>query len=491
MATELTAPELKKGLNASIHDGILSQMMVTLTSGVFLVSLALELGASNVVIGLLAAIPALMQLVQIPAVLLVEKYQKRKRISLLTSIISRSFLFFIVLLPFLFEPQTGIVVLLIVLFIHTGFGAISGCSWNSWMSDLIPKKQLGSFFSKRMAWSLGLSIPLSLSAALFLDNWDSFFSFSIIYAYAILFFLGLIFGLIGLVYLSRVPEPAMVVQKRVSLFSRLSEPFKDQNFKRLMVFTGSWSFAVSLAAPFFTVYMIKRLGYDISVIILLVVLSQIVHVWFLRIWGKFSDYKSNKAVLSISGPLFIFSLFLWTFTTLPETHYFTFSLVVFLHILMGIAMAGVTLAMGTIGLKLAPEGKSTSFLAANSLIVAITSAVGPLLGGLLADFFLDKELGLLLTWRTMGGQIAVQTLNFQQWDFFFFSAFLVGIYALHRLAMVTEKGEVEEPLTLHEVLSEARVSVHNISPMGLVVGIVQFPISFLKSGLTYITRKKP
>ena len=45
--------------------------METLAFGAFLVAFAIELGASNFVIGLLAATPHLSQLAQVPAVLAV------------------------------------------------------------------------------------------------------------------------------------------------------------------------------------------------------------------------------------------------------------------------------------------------------------------------------------------------------------------------------------------------------------------------------------
>lgn len=54
----LTEQETQTGLRAVIRDGIASQIMATLTGGVFLVAFALKLGASNTVIGILAAIPA-------------------------------------------------------------------------------------------------------------------------------------------------------------------------------------------------------------------------------------------------------------------------------------------------------------------------------------------------------------------------------------------------------------------------------------------------
>ena len=65
--------EIEKGLQAVVKDGLASQAMSTLTGGAFLVDFALLLGASNFFIGVLAAIPALTQLIQIPATFLVEK----------------------------------------------------------------------------------------------------------------------------------------------------------------------------------------------------------------------------------------------------------------------------------------------------------------------------------------------------------------------------------------------------------------------------------
>jgi hypothetical protein len=51
----LTEEEVQYGLNILLKDGMTSQALVTMTSGAFLVAFALKLGASNLVIGLLAA----------------------------------------------------------------------------------------------------------------------------------------------------------------------------------------------------------------------------------------------------------------------------------------------------------------------------------------------------------------------------------------------------------------------------------------------------
>jgi len=78
----LTEEEIQSGLRNVIKDGLTSQTMGTLTGGVFLVAFALKLGASNTTIGLLAAIPPLAQLIQIPSIYLVEKYRVRRAITM-------------------------------------------------------------------------------------------------------------------------------------------------------------------------------------------------------------------------------------------------------------------------------------------------------------------------------------------------------------------------------------------------------------------------
>ena len=74
----ITEQELQKGLRSVIIDGAMSHVMGVLTGGVFLVAIAMKLGASNFQIGLIAAIPPLMQIVQLPAIFLIQKFRSRK-----------------------------------------------------------------------------------------------------------------------------------------------------------------------------------------------------------------------------------------------------------------------------------------------------------------------------------------------------------------------------------------------------------------------------
>ena len=487
----LTEHQVQSGLAYVIKDGVASQAMGTLTGGAFLVAFAIKLGASNFVIGLLAAIGPLAQLLQLPSIFLVEKVRNRRAVTVVAAALTRLSWLLIALIPFLLAGQIRLTVLLVSIIVASAFGAVSGCSWNSWMRDLIPQNILGSFFSKRMRIATGVAIALSVLAAVYLDLWKKLLPKYELQAYSILFLVGFGIGMLGVYFLARTPEKRMPsTQEKPRILRLLAQPFKDANFRKLIAFLASWNFAVNLAGPFFMVYMLRRLGLSMSFIIALSIVSQVMNFAFLKVWGKFTDRFSNKSVLAISGPLFMFSILAWTFTTMPEKYFLTVPLLVAIHVVMGIASAGVSLASGNIGLKLAPQGQATSYLATNTIVNSVAAGIAPILGGKFADFFAGRELAWTLKYTTPGRQFVLPTLNLQQWDFFFALAFLVGLYSLHRLAMIEEVGEVEEKVVVNELFAEVRSQARILSSVEGLRQMVSFPFSVLRNVAVKVTGNK-
>jgi len=99
----LTEEEIQSGLRAVIKDGMASTSMATLTGGAFLVTFVLKLWASNLMIGLLVALPPVAQLIQIPSNYLVEKIRNRRAISVSASSGTRVLWLFI----FRFQSSSG------------------------------------------------------------------------------------------------------------------------------------------------------------------------------------------------------------------------------------------------------------------------------------------------------------------------------------------------------------------------------------------------
>lgn len=70
---EVSSDERERGLRLLVTEAIFSGGTAALTTGVILTAFALHLGASNAMVGILASAPFLAQLLQLPAIGLVER----------------------------------------------------------------------------------------------------------------------------------------------------------------------------------------------------------------------------------------------------------------------------------------------------------------------------------------------------------------------------------------------------------------------------------
>ncbi|WP_178133862.1 MFS transporter [Vineibacter terrae] len=467
-------------LRLVLYDGLASEAMGTLTTGVFLAGLAVEIGASNAAIGLLAAVPFAVQLLQLPAVVLVERLRARRAICTWSAGIGRCFLLGAAVTPLL-GAAGGMAALIALLALHQALAAIGGCAWNSWMRDLVSAAEHGRFFGQRTAATTALAIALAFLGSFVIDTWKGALPDHPALGYSVLFVLSALIGLFGVYLLSITPDQPMVpVDKRLHPFEMLSAPFRDQNFRRLIIFLSSWNFAANLAAPFFSVYMLKSLGYGMTTVMTLTIVSQLSNLAALGLWGALIDRFSNKALLRVCAPLFLACTLAWSLTGLPWLQPLTIYLLLAIHVLMGIATAGMALASNNIAMKLSPTGQATAYLAANSVTTASFAAVAPVIGGLCADFFAAHELTLAFTWKGADAALTVQVLNFHAWTFFFGLACVAGLYSLHRLTFVQETAGSTDPLVLRHLLLEARRSMHSLSSAAGLLRIVRGPLSLLR-----------
>ena len=453
-----TRPNINQ-LKYVIYDGIFSRSMSTLINGPLFIAFILSMGASNVLIGIIIGLSFLSQLSQISAIFLVEKTGKRKTISFLASGISRFLWIVIALIPFIFSGS--LVVLALVFLLASFIANISTCSWNSWMRDLIPMNTRGRFFAKRLKLSFIPGMILSILGGVFIDYWRRNYPESEPYGYSFLFILGAFLGLISLYFILHIPEAPM--EKNNGSLKILIQPFRDKNFRKLVMAIGLWSFAVNMASPFFTVYMLKILNLSIFQIMSLSVISQIFNIYFLGILGKLSDRFGNKPVLTVSSSSFIICIIAWTFTTLPEKHLLSLPLLVIIHVLMGLSTAGTNLTIVNIAAKLSNPKNATTYLASISVINSIFSGIAAILGGQTADFFIKRELAFTLEWKEPDKELSIPIIDFQGFDFHFLLASFVGFLSLHLLNRVKEVGEAPTEKVMHEVVNEVKNDLKNLT----------------------------
>jgi len=436
----LSKDQLEYGLKLVVADGLSAEAMVVFTSGTFLTAMAIHMGASNFQLGVLAALPTFTTIFQLFSIWLVQKFKNRKAITAFCNFMARVPLIAIGVLPFLFTAGTSIEILIVMLFFQHIFGDIAGASWNAWMKDMIPGSKLGSFFSHRSRMAQTLNVTLSLATALGLDYIKKRYPSSEIMIYHLLFLTGGMLGMVSVILLLRTPEPqaSRIDGNLLSLFSR---PLKNKNFRNLLIFNSFWAFALNLATPFFAVFMMKTMGLPVAYIIGLGIISQLSSIISIKIWGRYSDRFSNKNIVAFCAPLYIACILAFTFAATPGNISAMLTLLVIIHIISGLSTAGINLALSNIGIKLAPSNEAIAYITAKNMLVALFSTLAPVVGGLMADFFVSHriEWNLHLGFTGMGD---VHLLTLQGWNYFFIIGGTLSLISLRLLKKVKEEGEI-------------------------------------------------
>lgn len=439
----LTEQEVNTGLSLIIKEGLTSEAMTTLTGGTFLVAFTLLLGANNFQIGLLASLPTFTNIFQLTSIWLIRRYNNRRAVAVICSVFARIPLLLIGMLPFVFPDDAPINLLLFFLFFFYLFGSIAGPSWNAWMKDLVPGQMLGAYFSKRGRYSQILNVVMSVLLALAVDYIRRHYPSFELTTYAIMFLLAGVIGLGGAALLAAVPEPLSYLDKEniLKLFLR---PLRDLNFRRLLVFNSAWLFAVNIATPFFTVFMLKTLGLTVTYVIPLTILSQLSSIMTIGYWGVFADRYSNKTIIAICAPLYLCCVIAWCFVGIYTNLVSNLVLLALIHMGSGASNAGINLALTNIGLKLAPSKEAIVYLSVKNIITAVFSSLAPLIGGYLADYYTLRQLRVIAEWSGPSLQKTFRLLLLHEWNFLFLIGAVLTVVAIQLLPRVKEEGEVEK-----------------------------------------------
>jgi MFS family permease len=473
-APPLPDAEIERGKRALVQDGAWANAVGALSGGVILVGFALALGAGPAIVGVLGALPFLTQVAQLPAINLIERVRRRRLIAVASITGGRVVILAVAVAALALPPGQALWVLVGGQVLLGLLGATGTCAWNAWIHDFLPRAGMGAFFARRLLWAAGFSMAAGLGAGFLVDHWPGGDRTD---AFSLLFALAAAAGFVSSWWLARVPEPPMAPGpgRRIPYRTILRAPLEDENFRRLIAFMVAWNFASNLAAPFFAVYLLQQLGFGLGLVMSLSVLSQLANMLTLRSWGRLSDRFSNKSVLGVAAPLFLGSVLALPFVEVPERHVLTVPMLAAIHLVMGAATAGVGLATGNIALKLAPYGSASLYLASNSLYGAAAAGVAPLVGGAFADWFAARELLVSLEWLSPARAAEITLVRLRRWDFFFVLAFLVGLYAIHRLSLVREEGEVEESVVAAEMALATRRAMRGVSTAaGLLIATI-FP----------------
>lgn len=255
--------------------GILNGSILT-----FLTVYATRLGASSFQIGLLASVPAIMNLIfTIPAGAWLEK-QPIDRAVISTAVITRLFYLLFIPLPWIFAPQAEVWVLILITLVMSIPGSALSIGFNSFFAEAVPLR-----FRAHVAGIRNAVFAVVTTAATLLCGWMlDVLPFPV--NYQLLFGIGLVGSLMSSYHLRfiKIIEPAkpflleartieeenqitrirMLGDVRTRL-KKLAKPFRfnllSGRFFRVMFLVFLFHLFQYLPAPLFPIQMVNVLGF--------------------------------------------------------------------------------------------------------------------------------------------------------------------------------------------------------------------------------------
>jgi len=366
--------KIRKSLKFSFLDGIFACCMTGLTAD-YITPYALVLKATARQIGFLSAFPSLAaSLVQLKAADLTERIKSRRKII-------NSFVFLhalmgipIILVPYLFKYQP-VLFLIIFVTLFNSFNAVALPAWSSLMSDHIPYKKRGQYFGWRNKVLQAVTVGAAFGAGLILH----YFKNNILKGFFIILSLAFICRIISWLFLRRMYEPAFRFKKEAYFsFFDFIKRIKESNFAKFVIFAASLTFCVNVAAPFFSVFMLRDLKFNYVIYTILVTAVPLAQIFTIGRWGNHADLVGNVKVLKFTS-FFIASLPFWWIVHQHPLY------LVLIQIISGFAWAGFNLcATNFIYDAVTPE-KRTRCIAYFNVCSGVAVCIGALLGGFLVN----------------------------------------------------------------------------------------------------------
>ncbi|NNJ13505.1 MFS transporter [Chloroflexales bacterium ZM16-3] len=384
--------EVRRALRLSIWEGAVATIHISITGAiggsVFLTGFALLLGANSFQLGLLGALPFIGQLFQFVGAYLEELAGNRRRLVLSAALAGRLTWALLLALPFMsFLGGAQLAVFFIGLACSYALNGIAGNAWLSWMSDLVPSRQRGSYFGARNTVAAVAAMASTFLAGYALDGaraqGHEFVGYAIIFGVAVLAALG------SAALISRQAEPPIKPKASVNLADMISGPLRDQAFRSFVIANVGWAIAIGVASPFFNAYGLSTLNLSFSALALQAIVTSAVSLVFGPLMGRLQDTYGHKRVLvaCVIGTLPL----PWGWVLSTPTNIIPLWLT---SILSGVFWPGITQGMVNVLMDRAPAGYKGAAMASFSAITGAGTLVAGLIGGVLATLLIDAQVAI-------------------------------------------------------------------------------------------------
>jgi len=379
--------------------GVLSGVSATFTT-VF----ALRLGASNLMVGLLTSLPALINvLFQIPAARLIERQGDRRRILLVSGLLLRLPVLLIALVPLLRAGHAEAVVYITAL--GTIPAAVGNVAFTAILADVVSPRDRARVVSVRNALLSAITMITVLAAGRALD----ILPFPI--NYQVIFTLAFLTSLLSLYYVGRLAMPRAealardgVPRQHLSLRQWLHNILVQREYVGFALGSFVFHWGLYLPQPLYTIYRVRELHISEGWIGVLATLESAITVGSYYVWGRIAARRGSRFVLLLG----VMGLCFYPLGTGLSR---TVEPLILVVIVSGIFAPAWSLGLFNRLLEVAPADRRATYVAVFNTLMNVPAFVAPLIGTAMAGSLGTRNalfvgaaarvLGFVVFWRLL------------------------------------------------------------------------------------------
>jgi MFS family permease len=374
-------PVVDRSLRHSLWDGVYFSAMIGSAESYFS-AFAVHLRATTAQIGVLAALPPLLAaFMQLASAWLGRRLGRRRGIIVFGALLQAATLVPLALLP-LAAPGFAVPLLILCAIVYFAGPNLGSPQWGSLMGDLVPETHRGRFFALRTRLSSLANFSALIVAGFVLEGFDTLgFTY---WGFVAVFLAAALLRLASAWHLQRMYDPpGHVAAIEIPWHRELWLGLRETGLLPFTAFFASMQFAVAIASPFFTLYMLRDLQFSYVAFMFNTAASVCVQFLTLNRWGRLADLFGNRLILVTTGIMIPFLPALWLVST-------DYGYLLAVQAVSGLVWAGFSLSAANTVFDLTPRARRATLMAVHNVVAAGAVFAGAMVGGWLGTNLPDS-----------------------------------------------------------------------------------------------------
>lgn len=378
---------------------------MNLTSGAVYTSFARSIGATNTIMGVLAAALPVMGFLQVWGAYLVERRRQRKQQMMIAGLLSRTLWVGAALSPLVAQafpdtiPKDWVLWIVVgTVLVSSVCQAFSSPAFFSWMTDLVPARVRSTFFARRMQMGTFVALFTSTAGGLIADRYPS------LTVYCLILALAGVCGMLDILFFIGVREPKKTfsspdVDQALDELARdlpspldsIREPLSDPSVRRFLMFVSLLMAGYALQGPFLWLHCLENLRMNKTTTGLILNGAPLLAMAVTsRFWGDVTRRHGSRPVMRLASLGLMIIPLGWIFSTDESA-----ILLGVLLFLSGILACAIELSNVNLITGLAPHVPRSTMTAVFSIAAGTSFALASIVGGRIADALDGWEIHIL------------------------------------------------------------------------------------------------